>query len=1059
MSIIRITLSALLLLAAPLIAENDWDNLDVLQINRMPPRAFMTTFPDTESALKGGAENTPWVKSLNGQWKFNWVRKPADRPKDFYKPDYDVSQWKNITVPSNWERQGFGTAIYTNMIYPFPARQPKAPHAYNPVGSYRTDFTVPEDWHGRDVIIHFAGVQSAFYLWINGKKVGYSQGSRTAAEFNISKYLKSGSNTLAAEVYRWSDGSYLEDQDFWRLSGIYRDVYLRSTNKLHVYDLMVQTKADNDYTDFDLKIDLEISNSAASKKSASIDIELLDAQGKPVFAKQTNKLNVNSTKSATTSFTRRIKAPLKWSAEKPNLYKLLITLKGANGKIIEVIPQQVGFRTAEIKNGAFLVNGKKILIKGVNRHEHDPITGHTISREAMIRDIKLMKQHNINAVRCSHYPNVREWYELCDQYGLYLWDEANIESHHYYYGKGQLGNKEPWLEAHLDRVQRMVHRSKNHPSILVWSLGNEAGSGSNFLACYDWVKQFDPTRPIHFECAGEKEGTDMVAYMYATPARIAKYCSKKQTRPFIICEYSHAMGNSNGNLKEYWDIFYANNQAQGGFVWDWMDQGLIDQVPASYIDKTSGETIKVHPKYTGSDFFVYGGYYEKAKDQRNDSNFCMNGLVAADWTPHPGLIALKYVQRNIHVTPVNLAKGKFKIKNWFDFTHINEVANGSWELKTDGQTIASGNLDSRKDLSIAPHQEKEITLALPRIKPVPGVEYWINFSFTTSQDTFYAKAGYEIAYDQFKLPIDIPTSGIDLSGSTPLNIQESQSAITVNGKTFSLKIDRGTGIISSLKHQNIELVKRGPRPDFWRAPTDNDARGAKVEKNCLVWKKAGTNWKALQTKINRISDRQIDIHVTGQLPDVKGIYNLNYSVYASGDITVAAEYLPGKDKQPKLLRFGMEMILPAGFDNITWYGRGPNPTYSDRKFARVGEYSGKVADQWIEYSRPQENGNKVDVRWVTLTNDQGIGLAAYGAPLLSVNAMHYAKEDLENKEYSWQMPPPRAEIHLNLDLIQMGVGGINSWNKWPMRAYLLPNKKYQYQFRLRPINLNLNKNR
>ncbi len=1202
--------------------EYEWDNLNILQINREKPRATKITFPSKKKALLGKATDTPWRKSLNGTWKFNWVRKPVDRPTDFFKPDFSVLNWDDITVPANWEREGFGTAIYTNVPYPFPTRQPKAPHAYNPVGSYRRSFTIPESWQGRDTYIHFEGVQSAFYIWVNGKQVGYSQGSRTPAEFNLTPYLQKGENTLAVQVYRWCDGSYLEDQDFWRLSGIYRSVYLWSANKLQTRDFMVRTKADANYENFDFKLDLDLLNTGKDAV-ASVSYELLDNKGKVISSKETNAINIAAKSEKKIILSDLIKSPAKWSAETPNLYKLLITLKDKKGQVIEVIPQTVGFREVEIKGGRFLVNGKDILIKGVNRHEHDPVRGHTMTTETMIRDIKLMKQHNMNAVRCSHYPNDIRWYELCNKYGLYLWDEANVEAHGYLYGKGQLGNKEPWKESIIERNQRMVHTNKNNPSILVWSLGNEAGNGSNFIATYDWIKKFDPSRPIHNEQSvhnpsRKSPSTDILANMYATPSHIQNYVKQNNDRPFIICEYSHAMGNSNGNLKEYWDIFYADNNAQGGFVWDWMDQGLIDRVPNTYEVKHDGREFAVNgtvkegiigyvdfgndKKYNlekfsiitelkgmagvsrqpilskgdkqyllrtsygkleliiyangwqtisadvskqwdnskwntvtatfdgsrgtiylngqkvasqkikgkmatsesalnigrnsdhhkrlsamevksiklfdrvetdssaignvlnvnansyqavdnpkgGQEFFVYGGFYETAPDQRHDGNFCMNGLIGADWKPHPGLKAIKYIYRNIHVTAKNLAKGEFEITNKFDFINTKDVANAKWEIFANDKLIKSGEIF---DLDIAAQQSKAISIPVADLKAQPGVEYFVNFTFVTKEDQFYADAGHEMAFDQFKLPLTAPALAIDTSKAPKLSLKKSTASIEITGANFSVAIDKKTGLLSSFKNGQTELIKRALKPDFWRVAVDNDIRGAKIETKSAAWKKAGESFVVDKINIDQ-QDKIITVTVDGQLTAVKAEYKLSYTVYATGDVDVAVDYKANKALKDLLVRFGMEVVLAPGFDNMRWFGRGPHSTYQDRKFARVAKYQGKVKDQWVEYSRPQENGNKVDVRWVTLTNDKGIGLAAYGSPVLSVNAQHFGKEDMLGKRYSWQMAEARGEVFLNLDLAQMGVGGINSWNKGPMAAYQLNNKNYSYQFRLKPINLN-----
>jgi beta-galactosidase len=580
----RIVAVLLLLAASAWAAEpNDWENPSITAIGTEPPHATMTRYADTASAIAGDEAKSPWRLSLNGPWKFHWVPKPADRPLDFYKTTFDDSQWKTIPVPSNIEVQGYGVPIYVNIQYPWgKPNPPNIPHDNNPVGSYRRTFSLPKTWAGREVYLHFAGVNSFFYLWINGQKVGLSKDSRTPAEFNITKYLKPGENLLAAEVYRWNDGSYLEDQDFWRLSGIFRDVFLWSAGPLYVRDFEIKAELDEQCRDGNLKVLAHVLNGGGKDAPASVEAVLLDDAGKPVVTLGPKTVDVTIGRGTPVAFEAAVKQPKQWSAESPNLYKLLLTLKSTAGNVIEVIPCNVGFRRVEIKDGLLLVNGKRVLLKGVNRHEFDPDTGQYVSVESMVRDIKLMKQHNINAVRTAHYPNVPAWYDLCDRLGLYVIDEANIESHGMGYGPESLAKKAPWLAAHIDRTRRMVERDKNHPSVIIWSLGNEAGDGPNFEATYAWIKERDPTRPVQYEQAGTRPHTDIVCPMYARPNNMAAYASKPQKRPYIQCEYAHAMGNSTGNLFEYWDLCYSKPQLQGAFVWDWVDQGLRKLIPASF---------------------------------------------------------------------------------------------------------------------------------------------------------------------------------------------------------------------------------------------------------------------------------------------------------------------------------------------------------------------------------------------------------------------------------------------------------------------------------------------
>jgi len=626
------------------LGQNDWSNVAVIQQGVEKPHATFFTYPSIDKAKTYDRNQTPWFQLLNGDWKFNWVSKPANRPKDFYKKEFNDSNWKTIPVPSNWQRQGYGKPLYTNVNYPFPKNAPNIPAEDNPVGSYRRYFEISKNWKNRQV-------KSAYYVWVNGKKVGYSQGSRTPVEYDITKYIKPGKNLVAVEVYRWCDGSYLEDQDFWRLSGIFRDVYITSRASNYIHDFHIQTDLDDSFTHASLKMDAEVVN-----LNGTVEFDLLDAKGKNIFH-NTSKGN----------FETQIKRPKKWSAESPYLYLGLLTLKNSSGEIVEVIPQRIGFRTSKIKGNVYFLNGKPIKFKGVNRHEHHPVTGQVLERKDMIRDIELFKKFNINAVRTSHYPNTPEWYDLCDEYGIYIIDEANIESHAYTNKPGnKLANLPEWYQSHLNRIQRMVARDKNHASVVLWSMGNEAGSGENFLKALDWIHKNEPSRPVHYEGGSHKVG-DFSSRMYGKEDWMGAI-----SKPSILCEYSHAMGNSNGNLKEYWhNNIYTHPNHAGGFIWDWMDQGLIEKVPEQFNHNIGKGPVK-------ETFFAYGGWHKQK--YHNDNNFCMNGLIAADWTPHPGLDALKWVYRNIHVTNFDYEKGLVDIRNWFDFSNIEDIATGTWDI-------------------------------------------------------------------------------------------------------------------------------------------------------------------------------------------------------------------------------------------------------------------------------------------------------------------------------------------------------------------------------------------
>jgi beta-galactosidase len=992
-------------------------------------------------------------------WKFQYSASPAARPAGFERPAYDDSAWADIRVPGNWELQGFGMPIYSNSRYPFAydAKDPRAQRNDNPVGSYRTMFEVPRAWAGRRVLLHFGGVDSAFYVWVNGRRVGYSEDSRTPAEFDVTEHLGPGRNLLAVEVYRWSDGSYLEDQDMFRLSGIFRDVYLWSTAPAHIRDFEVRTDFDAAYRDATLKTLVAIQNTGQSGGSKSVTLQLLDADGREVCPPASRTVRIAPGAEQRIPLSVPIRGPRRWSSETPYLYTQLLTLKDADGRVLEVIPSRVGFRTVEIRGGRVLVNGQAILFKGVNRHEHSPDLGHYVERAWLVRDIELMKQNNINAVRTSHYPNDPEWYALCDEYGLYVMDEANIESHAYGLGpENRLANDLAWQPAHLDRISRMVERDKNHPSIITWSLGNEGGDGPNFAAGYQWVKQRDPSRPVHYQGSTRRGGSnsDINSFFYPTPTDIVERAKQRPAMPLIISEYSHAMGNSSGGLKEYWDIFYSGTNAQGAFVWDWVDQGIRQPIPTAA--RREGDSR--------SSFFAYGGFWEDRVGVHNDGNFCQNGLVGADRTPHPGLRAIKYVYRYIHAMPVDLAAGTIAVRSWFDEINPKDLIAGSWEVMANGRVIAAGPMP---EIDLAPRQQKTMALGLPKLQAEPGVEYFLNVSFSLKRETAWAVRGHEVAWEQWPLPLPpAPPSPPVVSDvpapSWPLWLAESAPLVRVTGREFALVFDRLNGVMTSYSYRGVKLLERGPLPDFWRAPTDNDAgawkslgTAARTDPalDIVAWRSAGSGWKVKDVQLKRIDETSALITVQAELPRVAATYTMTYEIKGNGEVLVGAAYKPGPGPVAMMPRFGMELVASPGLERLSWYGRGPAETYSDRAFERVGIYSSTVAQEWVEYARPQENGNKTDVRWVELANDQGLGLRAEGSPLLSVTARHLKTSDIEQAAYSYQLPA-RPEIYLNLDMAQMGVGGIDSWTRlaYPMEAYRIAgDQPHDYKVRLVPV--------
>lgn len=1048
-----IVIAVLMTTAAAIDYLPDWENPRVFSVNKEPAHCTLMPYPDTDTALLGTRAASPFHKSLNGKWKFHWVLKPADRPKDFYKPGYDVSQWGEIPVPSNWQLHGHGIPIYVNVKYPFVITDPPhIPHDNNPVGSYRTEFEIPNNWKDRQVFLHFDGVKSAFYLWLNGKKVGYSQGSMTPAEFNITKYLRKGKNILAAEVYRWCDGSYLEDQDTWRLSGIYRDVYLFSTPKVHIRDFFVRCDLDEQYRDAVLKVTAKIHNYA--KKSArehTVEVTLLDADGNPVGAEllTSGKVeNIAADADAVIEMQEEIFNPLKWTAETPNLYTVMLILKDPSGKVIEVERCTFGFRKVELKLGQVLINGKAILFKGVDRHEHDPDHGQAIPLSRMIQDIELLKQNNINAVRTSHYANDPKWFDLCNRHGIYLVNECNLESHGV---RDWLPKSLPeWKNACVDRMASIVERDKNHPSVVIWSLGNEAGFGDNFKAMAEYTKKVDPTRLVQYAEAGEDPTTDIVCPMYVKIEGLIEYASKERRRPMILCEYAYSRGNATGNFQDYWDVFESHKQLQGGFIWDWVDKGLREF------------------DCEGKMFWAYGGDYGPSGIPSDGSMVC-NGIVGPDRNPEPELFEVKKVYQYIKVRPIdNPLDGKVRIRNKYDFITLDFV-DVSWELTCDDQILQKGTLPK---MYLAPQSEEDAAIPFEKPQLKPGAEYWLKITFSLAKDTLWAKKGHVVAWDQFKLPFQSPVVKADSIDNMPqlkLDAGYDINNITVTGKDFKLTIGgqnqwfkNQRGAITSFIYKEKELIEAPLTPNFWRVPLDNDLELqwdryfvvglAGMPYRSYIWKWAGQYRIVKSVKAEQLKPQVVRITVDSALiPGIEANLKTVYTIFGSGDVFVENNFDPGDNtKLPELPRFGMQMAIPDELNTMTWYGRGPHETYWDRKTgAAVGIYSGPIEEQIHNYVKPQENGNKTDVRWVSWTNKDGFGLMAVGMPLLSVSAWPYTMYDLEKARHINELPE-RDTITVNIDYKQMGVGGDDGWGERPHPEYRLPAKPYSYSFRLQP---------
>ncbi|MFA9453555.1 MAG: glycoside hydrolase family 2 TIM barrel-domain containing protein, partial [Candidatus Aminicenantaceae bacterium] len=950
---------------------NDWENPQIIGSNKEAPHATMMVYPDKASVIEGERKRSPFYHSLNGQWRFNWVEKPVQRPEDFFRSDFDDSQWDHIEVPSNWQLQGYGIPIYLNHPYPFKKDPPFIQHNYNPVGSYRTSFLVPEKWEGRQVFLHFAGVESAFYVWINGNKVGYSQGSRLPAEFDITHYLGPGTNQLAVEVYRWSDGSYLECQDFWRLSGIFRDVFLFSTPRVHIRDFEVRTDLDDAYRDAGVSLDIEIVNfDPEAAQGVSLEAVLVGTEAeREVLVEKSPLPSFQDAYSQLFQF--QVKNPRKWTAETPDLYTLVLALKDSSGRILEYTGCKVGFREVEMRGGQVLVNGQPVLFKGVNRHEHDPVTGHYMTRDSMVRDIELMKRFNINAVRTCHYPDDPLWYELCDEYGIYLVDEANIESHGMgYRPELTLGNNPNWKKAHLDRIERMVERDKNHPSVVIWSMGNEAGDGVNFVACSDWIHQRDPYRPVHYERALLRDHVDIYSPMYMRIQGLKRYVSKAQKRPLILCEYAHAMGNSVGNLQDYWDVIEAEPQLQGGFIWDWVDQAIFT--------KTSD----------GRPFYGYGGDFG---DVFNDGNFLCNGLIQPNRSPNPHLWEVKKVYQNIKVSPVDAAEGKFLVENKHFFVN-SSVFNYLWELHADGELIQAGDPMS---LDLPPGKSIEISVPFQITENKAIAEYILIVKFLLKKDEAWAEKGHVVAWDQFELhgPKSNPIP-MDSAALPKVEFSETDKQFIIAGEGFEARIGKESGALENYTLNGQKLLTSPLVPNFWRAPTDND-NGNRMPARQAVWRMAGAQRVVKDIKAQKRGEYAIEIKASYVLPAGMSGQTISYTLYGNGDVVVRNEFEAAMDL-PNLPRFGMQMAVPIDYQNFTWYGRGPQESYWDRKTgAPVGVYGGTVWEQVHPYVRPQETGNKTDVRWLALTNNDGVGLMAVGVPRLSASARPLLNDDLD----------------------------------------------------------------
>ncbi|TNJ17369.1 beta-galactosidase [Aeromonas sobria] len=1023
----------------PMVMENHRIN----GINKEEPRPHIFPFTNKYLAIKNTPHESSNYLSLNGLWQFNCALNPELRPKNFYQETYDVSDWATIQVPGNWEAQGFDKAIYIDERFPFVTNWPEVPRDYNPVGSYRRNFCLDQGWSGKQIFLQLAGARTASFIWINGQRVGYSQNAKNPAEFNITPYVKPGENSISLEIYRWSNASYVEKQDMLDMSGLEREVFIYATGTSRIYNFHCKPLLDSTFTKGTLDLNVDVKHYDHQQNDLTLSCQLLDDKDdfKVLIDKEITfkKSGINQS----FHFSEYVEKPYLWSAETPNLYTLLLTLTNKQGEIVETTSHKIGFRHIEIVDGQLRVNGKAIKIKGVNRHELHPTLGHVPTEENMLTDIRLMKEHNINAVRTSHFPCHSRWYQLCDEYGLYIVDEANIESHPLALTpETQIGDDESWIPAHLDRVQAMVERDKNHACIIIWSMGNEAGTGCVFETLYKWIKTKDNSRPIQYEPAGEEFYTDIVCPMYPSLERLEEFAKQGSERPMIMIEYAHAMGNSLGILNDYWEIIDKNSNLQGGFIWEWMDHAL--------------ELVNDR----GEKFWGYGKDYHP--DQPSDGNFMNDGLVAPDRTPHPHMAEVKKVYQPVRFHPVNISRGLFEIENRYDFINLEHL-DIHYNISVDGHDFASGNLGS---ITVSPAQRTAISIPLEKIEINKGKEYLITLSALTKNDMPLVGIGYEVAWDQFNLTPPATFTHSSTENYSAIEVVKDSSDIHLQGEFFSISFNRNNGRMDHFLVDNKELIITGFEPNFWRGLTDNDL-GARVFQWGKVWQSASQERILSSLEIEQSSNDNVVVTTTFDLPTIASKYTLTYSIKSNGEIHISVDFIPGDKELPIMMRMGTQLTLSAEYRYMKWFGRGPVETYSDRKGAKVGIYGGTTWEQFHPYPRPQESGNKTDIRWVRLLNRDGFGLEAIAEnDLLNSSAWPFMASELDfvpdtdSNSASGLTPmsckhgvdaQPGNITTWNIDLTQMGTGGQNSWRSLPPEKYQLPAKKYHYAFYIRPV--------
>ncbi len=1010
---------------------NDWENLEITALNAEKAHASYVPFNNL-SWNENNLENSSLVKILNGAWKFRYFENPASIPSNIHR-EKTTTGWDDIRVPGNWQLQGAGKydpPVFTNIIYPFEPNPPFVPKDYNPTGVYKRSFEIPAEWNDHQIFIHFAGVQSAMYLWVNGEKAGYHEDGMLPSEFNITDYVKRGNNEMTVQVFNWSVGSYLEDQDYWRLSGIYRDVYLFATPNVRMRDFSVYPVLDDEYRDAELYVEVDIENlNRRGNEKYIVQTTLKNGLGETIGVQKSEPFTVQNGKQESVMLVTSVKNPLKWTAETPNLYKVGIELQTSSGEPVQAFVLNTGFRKIEIKQGLFLVNGQPVKIKGVNRHEFDMYNGRTITGRSMIEDIVLMKQHNINAVRTSHYPNLPEWYALCDEYGLYVMDEANVESHGLWRDGYHIGERDEWEKAIVERNVNMVQRDKNHPSIVFWSMGNESGWGKNFDVAYKAMKTADPQkRPVHYESKNPvyvpvNSRYDLISDMYSSMSKLSYLFNDDTSRPVIICEYAHTMGNSLGNFRKYWNLYNEYERFQGGFTWDWVDQGL----------RSKDES--------GREYWNIINYIDGANT--ND------GLINPDRTPQPEIYEMKKVYQYFNVKDIDVNTGIISISNSNYFIDASDVYM-KWEIIENGETIANGTID---DLTIAPRESQLMEIKFDRDIIQPGNEYFMNFSFHNKEKTLWADAGFEVAKEQLDFGLThFVKERIDDRVLPPIQVSDRKDVLVLSGETFSFTFDKNMGGLSELVYNNSKVTSEPLLPYLWRVPTDND-EGGRQRSFADRWRREGLDKMDIRPEsisFDKVNNGRVIVYVRNKIKTTKEdiAYEGEYTVLGDGRILVENRLLV-PESIPPLARVGLRTALPNSFDEIEWYGRGPYESYEDRKeSAFVGIYRGTVEDQHFPHVMPQENGNKTDVRWVKIMSDKS-SVCFAGMPLINFNIQDYSDEAL-NESKSTHKLKRGDKTYLHIDFRQMGIGGDDSWSPKVHREFLLNNHEYYFSFVIAP---------